>query len=177
MTQVPLKRHPSLQDLSRDHHHALIQAHLLRKSAEGEEGARPLEMVARDFLQFWEQDAGPHFREEEEVLLPIYARHSPPSQDEEVLRMLDDHAWFRDIIFELRRQVEAGEDLRELGGEIGRRLHDHVRLEERHLFERMQAALTEKDLADIGERSRAFREQWRAPGCIGAVLGGGEEKR
>ncbi|MFQ5854516.1 MAG: hypothetical protein ACE5LU_02570 [Anaerolineae bacterium] len=50
MTQVPLKRHPSLQDLSRDHHHALIQAHLLRKSAAGEEGAQPLETVAREFL-------------------------------------------------------------------------------------------------------------------------------
>ncbi len=171
MTTVPLKRHPALQDLSRDHHHALIHAHLLRKSAQGEQNAGPPDQVARDFLRFWEQDAGPHFREEEEVLLPIYARHTPPSQDMQVCQMLDDHAWFRDIVFELQQQVEAGQDLQELIGEIGRRLHDHVRLEERHIFERMQDVLTEEDLADLADRSRAFREQWRAPGCIGPNLG------
>lgn len=171
MGQGPLKRHPSLQDLSRDHHHALIQAHLLRESTRGEEGARPPEEMASEFLQFWEQDAGPHFREEEEVLLPIYARHVVPSQDEQVLQMLDDHAWFRDVVFELRRKVDAGEDVRELVGDIGRRLHDHARLEERHIFERMQEVMTEKDLVDVGERSRAFRERWRAPGSIGPNLG------
>lgn len=167
MAKVPLDRHPSLQDLSRDHNAALIQAHLLRKSAQGEAGARPPEEMAREFLQFWEEDANPHFREEEEVLLPIYARHVAPSEDEQVQQMLDDHAWFRDVIFELRQQVDGGEDVRELLGEIGRRLHDHARLEERKIFERMQDVMTEEDLADVGERSQAFREQWRAPGSIG----------
>ena len=175
MPQEPLKRHLSLQDLSRDHHHALIQAHLMRESAEGEAGARPPAEVAREFLRFWEQDANPHFREEEEVLLPIYARHVLPSADEQVRQMLDDHAWFRDVVFELQRQVEAGDDVRELLGEIGRRLHDHARLEERHIFERMQEVMTEEDLADVGERSRAFREQWRGPGSVGPNLAGDED--
>ena len=169
MAQMPLKRHPALQDLSRDHHHALIHAQQLRKSAGLDSGARPLPEVVREFLVFWDQDASQHFREEEEVLLPIYARHVRPSQDEQVLQMLDDHAWFRDQIYTLRAQWEAGADLQALAGEMGRRLHDHVRLEERHLFERIQATLTEQDLNDLAERSHAFREAWRLPGCIGPV--------
>lgn len=171
MKKEPLKRHPSLQDLSRDHNHALIQAHLMRQSARGDEGARPPAEMAREFLEFWAEDANPHFREEEEVLLPVYARYVVPSEDEQVRQMLDDHAWFRDVIFDLQQQVEAGDDVRELLGEIGRRLHDHARLEERHIFERMQEVMTEQDLIDVGERSRAFREQWRGPGSIGPFLG------
>ncbi len=174
MKTEPLKRHPSLQDLSRDHNHALIQAHLMRESAQGDEDARPPAEMAREFLEFWEQDANPHFREEEEVLLPVYARHVVPSADEQVRQMLDDHAWFRDVVFELRRQLEAGEDVSELLGEIGRRLHDHARLEERHIFERMQEVMTDEDLVDVGERSRMFREQWRGPGAIGPYTGGEE---
>jgi hemerythrin-like domain-containing protein len=158
-----MKRHPALQSLSRDHLPALIQAQQIRRSVQGEKGAPPLEEVAKGFLRFWEAEASPHFREEEEVLLPIYARLVPPSQDENVLQMLDDHAWFRDVVFELQRKVNASEDLRGFLGQVGQRLDDHVRLEERLIFEHMQGVMGEKDLADVEERSRAFREKWRAP--------------
>jgi hemerythrin-like domain-containing protein len=167
MSKVPLKRHPALQDLSRDHNEALIQAHLMRKSAAGEEGAWPLEKVTRSFIDFWNHHAAAHFREEEEVLLPIYARHVTPTEDTDVRRMLDDHAWFRDVIYQLRSRFAEGDDVGDLVGEIGRRLHDHARLEERRIFERMQDVFTKADLDDIAERSRAFREQWRPPGSIG----------
>lgn len=167
-----MKRHASLEDLSRDHFHALAQAQEIRKSVEGEPGAHPLEQAARQFLAFWHEDALPHFREEEEVLLPIYARHVLPSQDDHIRRMLDDHAWFRDVVFELERQVREGGEYRALLGEVGQRLAEHARLEEREIFERMQNVMTEEDLADVAERSLAFRHQWRHPEAIGRPVSG-----
>lgn len=162
-----MKRHPSLEDLSRDHFHALAQSQEIRKTVEGETDADPLNQVARQFLAFWHEDALAHFREEEEVLLPIYARHVLPSQDDHVRRMLDDHAWFRDVVFELERQVREGGEYRALLAEVGQRLAEHARLEEREIFERMQAVMTDQDLADVAERSVAFRKRWRRAEAIG----------
>ncbi len=172
MKQQGLKRHPSLQDLSRDHHTALIYARKLRRSAQGEENAGSPAEVAKRFLQFWDQEARLHFREEEEVLLPIYACHVLPSQDEKVQQMLDDHAWFRDAVLELRRKLSTGENLKDLLGEVGQRLQDHVRMEERELFERIQDVLTPEDLADVGQRSQAFREKWRSAQAARGMLKG-----
>jgi hemerythrin-like domain-containing protein len=165
--EIAVKRHASMEDLSRDHYQALIQVQEIRKSVEGQEGARPLEQVATEFLEFWEKDAIAHFREEEEILLPIYARHVQPSHDEHVRRMLDDHAWFRDVMFELKRRVGERGNYGALLGEVGERLSDHARLEEREIFERMQAVMTEEDFADVAERSLAFRREWRNADAIG----------
>ena len=60
-----MKRHPALESLSGDHHHALVVAQRLK---------RPTDSTAADaraaFLQYWQADGREHFREEEEVLLP-----------------------------------------------------------------------------------------------------------
>ena len=64
-----MKRHPSLRTLSDDHHGGLVWARRLRRAAAGE-GDPPAE-VAREFLRFWDTDTTLHFREEEEVLLPV----------------------------------------------------------------------------------------------------------
>jgi hemerythrin-like domain-containing protein len=102
---------------------------------------------ARDlFLDFWRRDARRHFRIEEELLLPAYARHG--SADEEaVVRVLTDHV-------ELRRagaDLEAGlpEGLASLH-RLGERLESHIRHEERVLFPRIEEALPDEELAQLG---------------------------
>ena len=69
-----MKRAPELRYLSDHHHQGLVQARRLRRAATGEERATPKE-TAEAFLKFWQEETTAHFREEEEVLLPVLARY------------------------------------------------------------------------------------------------------
>lgn len=160
-----MERHEALQDLSRDHHHVLARAQELQRAGT-EEGRFEPEEAARRFLVFWEDEAALHFREEEDVLLPIYQRRKAILDDGNVREMLADHAWFRDEVPKLREALEAGDDVTDRVHAIGRRLHDHARLEEREIFEDVQEVLSDDDLDDLLERGRAFREEHR-PDAIG----------
>jgi len=156
-----LSRHASLHPLSHDHHHALVLARRLYQIG-SEKGADPddpnaLAELAQRLLVAWTEDLEPHFREEEDVLLPLYARHKKPSEDPAVLQMLDDHAWFRDRIHRLREAAEEGAPLASPLKEFGERLRDHVRHEERQVFERIQDALAESELEELARRSAAYR--------------------
>jgi hypothetical protein len=145
-----MKRDPALTSLSHDHHQALFVAQQLRRATA--ETARE----ARDtFLEFWEAHGSAHFRLEEEILLPAYRVHGDP-HDPLVAAVLRDHA-------AIRRQADA------LGGgppataalqDLGARLADHVRLEERELFPLVESAMPPVELAALasalGRAERAF---------------------
>ena len=68
-----MKRTAELRGLSEDHHQGLVQARRLRRAALGE-GVDQTE-TSGAFLDFWQKDTSAHFRKEEEVLLPVLARH------------------------------------------------------------------------------------------------------
>ena len=68
-----MKRAPELRELSDHHHRGLVRARRLRRAATGDE-ANPPEETAEAFLEFWQERTTAHFREEEEVLLPVLAR-------------------------------------------------------------------------------------------------------
>ena len=92
-----MKRHPSLHPLSQHHHFALIQALEMRRAAEApaEKRQAAVERQAEKFVSFWHKTGYKHFREEEEILLPAYARHTRLDEDADVMRMLADHAEIR----------------------------------------------------------------------------------
>src|SRR5579862_5403448 len=100
-----MKRHASLHPLSQHHHFALIQALGMRRAAEApmEKRQAAVERQAEKFVAFWHKTGYKHFREEEEILLPAYARHIRLDQDAAVIRMLADHAEIRAAVrnFEL----------------------------------------------------------------------------
>jgi hemerythrin-like domain-containing protein len=148
-----MKRHPSLHPLSQHHHFALIQALEMRRAAEApeEKRAAAVQRQAEKFVRFWHKTGHVHFREEEEVLLPAYARHGRLDRDAEVMRMLADHAEIRAAVVDFEKQlaaktlIEAEEIAR-----VGKLLHDHVRLEENELFPRIEKALGEERLNAMG---------------------------
>lgn len=161
-----MKRHQALQDLSRDHHEALVQAQRLQKGALAGEEADALspKTLADDFLSFWNDHAADHFREEEEVLLPIYSRYEKPTSCESIRTMLNDHAWFRNAVIKLQELLERSPDESELNSylqTIGERLQKHAKMEEQELFEILQDTLSEEDLSEIEQRSNQFRNQGR----------------
>jgi hemerythrin-like domain-containing protein len=149
-----MKRHPGLQALSRHHHFALIQALEMKRAAETPVARRAVacRSAAEKFVGFWKTVGHLHFREEEEVLLPAYARHAPIEKDAAVTRMLVEHARIRAGVAELELVLQSsapGESLAAQIGALGRLLHDHVRLEENEIFPRIEKAIPEEDLARL----------------------------
>ncbi len=160
-----MKRDEALADFSRDHLPALRQAKYLREAGTEEGDFEPRE-AARGFLTFWDEEAELHFREEEDVILPVLSRRGPVTENELVREMLDDHAWFRDRVTRLREILENDGELTPLIHAVGERLKNHARMEEQQLFEGLQEDLTDEQLEAIHERSVRFREKWR-PDSIG----------
>lgn len=137
-----MKRSPALAVLSRDHHHALEAALRLRRAHTGD-----LDAAVAHLQAFWHPRGRRHFEIEERLILPAL----PPTDvdwRDATARVRDDHA-------RIRRAVDAlpsggGEARLEAAHGLGRMLRDHVRFEERHLFELLEARLPEADLARLG---------------------------
>ena len=146
-----MKRHPGLRKFSEDHHRGLVQARRLRRAAEGEDGEKRRE-AGRGFLAFWREDTSAHFRLEEDVLLPVYARYGGDLEAEPVVQTVKDHALIRGLVMELEEQVGGGEVGAEVLREAGERLDEHIRLEERRLFPLVEQTLAEEELQEIGRR-------------------------
>lgn len=144
-----MKRHPGLRKLSDDHHAGLVQARRLRRAASA--GGDPLE-AARAFLRCWEEDTRGHFREEEEVLLAVYARHGGDPGAELMQEMVADHARIRGLVMKLEEEAGAGAVGLATLGKIGNRLEVHIRLEERRVFPFVENCLPEEALAEMGGR-------------------------
>src|SRR5579871_1229340 len=148
-----MKRHPSLHPLSQHHHFALIQALEMRRAAEAptEKRAAAVQRQAEKFVRFWHKTGQAHFREEEEVLLPAYARHARIDKDSGVVRMLGDHAELRAAVLELEARLAGKNQIEEEElARLGKLLHDHVRLEENEVFPRIEKVLGEKQLNEMG---------------------------
>jgi len=125
----------------------------MRRAAEApaEKRAAAVARSAEKFVRFWHKSGHVHFREEEEVLLPAYARHTRLDRDAEVMRILADHADIRAAVkdFEQRIAAKTPIEAEELA-RLGKLLHDHVRLEENEVFPRIEKALGEEQLNTMG---------------------------
>ena len=126
-----MKRHRALVSLSHDHHHALVQARRLVRSADGAEAVRS--EAAGGFLAFYASDTLPHFREEEELLFPLVVDRGGDA-DELLVRVLLEHQRIHALVTRLREELGRGRADPGVMRELGELLHAHVRLEERRLF-------------------------------------------
>src|SRR5215212_11562956 len=80
-------------------------------AATGDEATMP-EETAEAFLEFWQEGTTTHFREEEEVLLPVLARYREDLLGREpVVEMLLQHARIRGLVMGLSDEVK-GESVR-----------------------------------------------------------------
>jgi hemerythrin-like domain-containing protein len=142
-----MRRSPALEELSRDHHHALVIARELVR-ATPENAAR----AASRFVEFLAHHELEHFAVEEEVLLPALPDEDPGP--EFARRTRDDHTFLREAM----RRLAGGD--RAPDGEflhtVGQRLRAHVQMEERELFPYLEELLSEAALEQLGARLRAF---------------------
>lgn len=149
-----MKRHPALQDLSRDHQQFLLHARGLRWALDGNRHAQPLIVEISRLLEFWEMVGASHFIEEETVLVPMCERATVDLATF-ARQILRDHSWLR---ARLERLKDEDLDLAAIA-EFTQHLHDHIRFEERVIFEGLQTALSEAELQDLGQRLQEARTQ------------------
>jgi len=88
-----------------------------------------------------------HFRREEEILFPLYVRHAGSTAVLE--RILREHMELHGLVRALRAGAVAGEIPPEALRTLGGLLHDHVRVEERELFEEIERIVPAAELEGV----------------------------
>lgn len=137
-----MKRDPALVSLSHDHHQALFVAHKLTRAS-----PQTADEAVTALRAYWSGHGQAHFRAEEEILFPAYAGHADP-YDPLLARALCDHVAIRQRVQAVCRGPAFGPAAL---GALGRLMQEHVRLEERQLFPRIEAALSVADLASVAD--------------------------
>jgi len=148
-----MKRHPSLRDLSSDHHQGLVHARRLVQVAEGTLPA-PADSAAgvvHDFLHTWAEEINHHFREEEEVLLPAFARYGDAAAAP-VVRMLVEHVRIRRMVADLQTQLAGDGPEPATMQATGDLLREHIRHEENVVFPLIETTMPEDALAVLAQQ-------------------------
>ena len=143
-----MKRHPSLQDLSREHHLMLLHARELRWASKG---SGDLPKACREFLDYWKKRGYRHFKQEEEKLFPYCERCQDWERTEAVDLVFKQHEEIQSLITRLEVLVTGGKNLISASSALGELLERHVRHEERAVFEQIQDALSESEMENLGK--------------------------
>ncbi len=135
-------RDPSLIPLSRQHQHALAMCVLIRRALSS--GKASIEKWRSELREAFADEISVHFAAEEEVLFP--EARTFPSLAPLVEDLLRDHATLRDCF----QRAEAGTlDAPGLERFVGL-LDQHIRKEERQLFEQIQKLVPADRLESLG---------------------------
>jgi hypothetical protein len=133
-----LVRREQLQALSQDHHNALVIALRCRRVADGR-----MEVDGEEFratvLEFFQLQIAPHFDVEERFVLPALRALGEREMAE---RIAGEHDRLRAMI---DGRMVTDSDLRA----FGQLLDDHIRYEERVVFEETQHRISDDVLAEI----------------------------
>lgn len=161
---MPQRRDPSLIPLSHDHHHGLVRVfeirQALRKGGDLPDQVRRTRDFHRDHLV-------PHFRAEEEALVPAL-RTAGADVEAALARLTDEHERLR----EMAAALDAGAERLAAFADL---LESHIRFEERELFPLYQQRV---DAAACRQVEAAIRRILNRPddatrAC--ALPGGGSE--
>ena len=137
-------RDKSLIPLSRQHQHALALCVRIERAMPIDDAN--LADWQAEIAQQFEAEIKVHFAAEEQILFPAarnFSELNPLIED-----LLADHQWLR-ACFAL---AEARQSSQEELLAFARRLSEHVRKEERQLFERLQELMPQAELSTLGEQ-------------------------
>ena len=134
MDPKPIKRDKALQGFSRDHHHSLLLCWKIRTGFS--KGVSPERIKAYADWMF-ENHIRPHFDLEEKYMFPVLEAEHPL-----VKRALTEHR-------RLTRLFHADQDIPKVLGQIEEELEQHIRFEERVLFQEIQQRANAQEMAQI----------------------------
>ena len=142
-------RDKNLIPLSRQHQHALALCVRIERASPIDESK--LDQWQSEMAQQFEAEIKIHFAAEEQIVFP--AAQSIVDLNPLVDQLLDEHRLLRSFFQKAEQKEMRPEEV----SEFARRLSEHVRKEERQLFERLQESLTSEELDRIGrELERAL---------------------
>ena len=146
-----MKRNAALHPLSWEHHSALTAIVLVRRELQGGAPNERLRTIAQEFVAFHRDALIPHFRHEEEWLLPRLLGHLS-IDDDLVVGTLKDHVALHRLVFELDVAQREQRDLPAPLTRLVDRLESHIRFEEREVFVRTEACLSAEELDQLGRQ-------------------------
>lgn len=142
-----MKRLKQLYYLSWDHRTVLLECfNILKyiKTYSDEETSTKKNSI----INLYENDLLLHFRTEEEVLLPRLILKKEANLDL-IRKTFDDHLLIHSLIVLLRKEQSDIQKIKSILKELSRTLNDHIRFEERELFQHLQSVLDEVEFNDI----------------------------
>lgn len=151
-----MKRHESIAVLSRDHQKGLMLAQLLKKDAPAYKGL-PTDLIGKMNYakETFENDLIQHFVDEEKILFPSVKGRSSTS-DKLINELCEEHKYFTEKIPSLNSSNGLADEL----NVIGHKLEEHIRKEERVLFNIIQDLLNESELEDVKLKIEKSRENF-----------------
>ena len=135
-----MKRHKSLQPLSRQHHNALMAVLLLKKGVAKNAGT---EVMSRFILSVWNDELKEHFSTEEQIL-------SQHQQNQLLSPLIDQMFNEHEQIKEMINAVTSGSASAQLIRAFYQKLEQHIRFEERVLFPEIEKVLNNAALNAMG---------------------------
>jgi hemerythrin-like domain-containing protein len=135
-------RDRNLIPLSRQHQHALALCVRLDRAIQAVE--IDLEAWQQEIQQLAESEIGVHFAAEEQKLFPAAEKFSQLQLL--VKELLAEHKLLRDYFSRATARTLDRESL----GNLGQKLSQHIRKEERQLFEGMQKVMNPRELSALG---------------------------
>ena len=144
-------RDNNLIPLSRQHQHALALCVRLDRAIRA--GDVDLEAWQVEIQQQFESEIEVHFAVEEKLLFPAAAQF--PDLQALIQQLLTEHSVLRDYF----ARAAARELDQQRLAHFGQKLAEHIRKEERQLFEGMQKVMSSSELATLGEAlNRALKD-------------------
>jgi hemerythrin-like domain-containing protein len=132
----PLKRSKQLAPLSREHHDGLLFAWKLKQ---GLENKTPVDTLRSYCLWYWKHHIKPHFFQEEKILIPYLPVHHPFS-----VRLKEEHDHIRELILGLDEEGDTRTFMI-----LSDLISEHIRFEERELFNYLEEILSPEKLNEI----------------------------
>lgn len=143
-TQIkPSKRFGALIKFSREHHYGLL---LVWKIRQGIKKNIAAERIADYTLFFFEHDLRTHFKEEETALFTKLDNDFPMLK-----RAIQEHQTINTLIDAIRADKKNFHML----NAFANALENHIRFEERELFNYLQSNLSETVLIELAEKDNA----------------------
>ncbi|HET55403.1 MAG TPA: hemerythrin domain-containing protein [Ignavibacteria bacterium] len=140
-----MKRHKNLIGLSHDHHHGLRLAQLIKKDAPVyKDLPNDVEGKISYTIKAWKEELNYHFKNEEEILFPAVE-----NRDEKIDELIDELLVEHEEIEYKISQLKTSSEKEEILNDLGYILEQHIRKEERELFDRIQEVFGEDELDNL----------------------------
>jgi hemerythrin len=140
MRVAPIKRSKELVALSKDHHEGLLIVWKIRQGLRYEVGSK---RIAEFILYAFKKHLEPHFKDEEELLFT-----KVPGSDKLLVTAIEQQAFIRQQVELIKTAIEVTSDRLSI---FANALKEHIRFEERVLFQHLERVLSALELEEIGE--------------------------